>query len=93
MAEGDGFVSKFAKVQYLPGQRILQRGSNPVEVLNFSGFYTCNCINCVHNSEDHSLLYFTSAVQYMKYFIYNFTDLFLIIVQADQNQTSIVLRG
>ena len=31
-------------------------GSNPVEVLNFSGFYIRNCINCVHNCEDHSLL-------------------------------------
>ena len=27
----------------------------------------------VSNCEDHSLLDFTSAVQYMKYFIYNFT--------------------
>ena len=32
-----------------------------------------NCLNCVHNCEDQSLLNFTSAVQYMKYFIYNFT--------------------
>ena len=47
--------------------------SNPVEALNFSGFYIRNCINCVHNCEDHSLLDFTSAVQYMKCFIYNFT--------------------
>ena len=45
---------------------------NPVEVLNFSDFYIRNCINCVHNCEDHSLLDFTSAVQYMKCFIYNF---------------------
>ena len=30
-------------------------GSNPVEVLNFfSGFSLRNCINCVHNYEDHS---------------------------------------
>ena len=29
-------------------------GSNPVEVLTFSGFYIRNCINCVHNCEDHS---------------------------------------
>ena len=29
---------------------------NAVEVLNFSGFYICNCISCVHNCEDHSLL-------------------------------------
>ena len=32
-----------------------------------------NCINCFHNWENHSLLDFTSAVQHMKYFIYNFT--------------------
>ena len=31
-------------------------GSNPVEVLNFPGFYIPNCINCVHDCEDHSLL-------------------------------------
>ena len=40
-------------------------GSNPVEVLNFSG----NCKNCVHNCENHSLFDFTYAVQYMIYFI------------------------
>ena len=48
-------------------------GLNPVEVLTFSGFYTHKCINCFHNWEDHSLLDFTSAVQDMKFFIYNFT--------------------
>ena len=47
----------------------LQRGSN----LNFSGYYIRNCINCIHNCEGHSLLGFTSAVQCMKDFIYNFT--------------------
>ena len=31
-------------------------GSNPIEVLTFSGFYIRNCINCVHNCQDHSLL-------------------------------------
>ena len=36
-------------------------GSNLVEVLNFSGFL-CNCINCVHNAEDHSSFDFISAV-------------------------------
>ena len=47
-------------------------GSTPVEVLNFSGFYIRNCINCVRNCEDHSLLDLTSAVHYMKYLIYHF---------------------
>jgi len=48
-------------------------GSNPVNVLSFSGFYIRNCINCVHNCEDHSSLDFTSAVLYMKHFIYHLT--------------------
>ena len=48
-------------------------GLDPVEVLTLSGFYISNCINSFHNCKDHSLLDFTSAVQYMKYFIYNFT--------------------
>ena len=30
-------------------------GSNPVEVLTFQAFIH-NCLNCVHNCEDHSLL-------------------------------------
>ena len=55
-------------------------GSNALETLNFSGFYIRNCINCVHNYEDHSLLDFTSAVQYMKYFIYNFTLIFFFTI-------------
>ena len=36
-------------------------GSNPVEALNFSGFYIHNCMNCVHNCEDHSLLNLNSV--------------------------------
>ena len=63
-------------------------GSNALETLNFSGFYIRNCINCVHNYEDHSLLDFTFAVQYMKYFIYNFTLIFFynICNNADECQ-------
>ena len=34
-------------------------GSSPVEVLNFSGFFVCNCKNCDHNCEDHSSFEFT----------------------------------
>ena len=49
-------------------------GSNPVEVLIFSGFYYIrSCINCIHNCYDHSLLDFISAVLYMKHLIYHFT--------------------
>ena len=48
-------------------------GSNPVEVLTFSGFYIRNCINCIHNCKDHNLRDFTSAVQYMKHFINHLT--------------------
>ena len=32
-----------------------------------------NCLNCVYSYDDHSLLDFKSAVQYMKHFIYHFT--------------------
>ena len=32
------------------------RTSTGVEILNLSGFYIRNCINCVHNFEDHRLL-------------------------------------
>ena len=42
------------------------------EVLTFSGFIRY-CINCVHNCEDHSSFDFTSAVLYLKHFIYHFT--------------------
>ena len=35
----------------------------------------CTCLKCVHNCNDHSLLDFKSAVQYMKYFIYHFTSI------------------
>ena len=48
-------------------------GSNPAEVLTFSGSCIRNCKNWILNCEDLSLLDFTSAVQYMKYFIYYFT--------------------
>ena len=34
-----------------------------------------NCLNCVHNCDDHSLLDFKSAAQYMKHFIYHFTSI------------------
>ena len=46
--------------------------ANPVEVLNFSGFYIRNCKNCVYSCEDHSLCDFISAVPYMIDFIYHF---------------------
>ena len=34
-----------------------------------------NCLNCVHNCDDHSLIDFKSAVQHMKYFMYHFTSI------------------
>ena len=58
--------------------KCLDRGtfsSNPVGVLTFSGFYTQLLKYCVHNCDDHSLLDFKSAVQYMKHFIYHFTSI------------------
>ena len=45
-------------------------GTSSVEVLRFSGFYIRNCIDCFHICEDHSLLDFAPAVQYIKYFTY-----------------------
>ena len=47
-------------------------GSNPVGVLTFPGFST-QLLKCVQNCDDHSLLDFKSALQYMKYSIYRFT--------------------
>jgi len=40
-----------------------------------------NCLNCVHNCDDHSLLDFKSTVQHMKYFIYHFTNIVLLSLQ------------
>jgi len=37
--------------------------------VTFLGFYIHNCISCFYTCEDHSLLDFTSAVQYTKYSI------------------------
>ena len=45
-------------------------GSNPVEVLSSIR----NCLNCIHNCDDHSWLDFESAVQYIKHFIYHFSN-------------------
>ena len=46
--------------------------SNPVEVLTFSGFYTQLLKLRSYNCDDHGLLDFKSAVQYMKHFIDHF---------------------
>ena len=35
----------------------------------------CNCLNCIHNCDDHGSLDFKSAVQYMKHFLYHFTSI------------------
>ena len=43
-----------------------------IEAWKIQDFYIHNCINCIHNCEEHSLLDFTSAVQYLKYLVYNF---------------------
>ena len=66
-----GFVAQLVRASH---RCCKVTGSNPVDVLNFSRFYIRNYINCVHNCEDHSFLDFTSAVQYMKYFINNFSS-------------------
>ena len=65
-----GFIAQLVRVSH-HYQEVTRL--NPVEVLTFSGFYIRNCINCFHNCEHNRLLHFRSAVQYMKYFISNFT--------------------
>ena len=42
-------------------------------------------LNCVHNGDDHRLLVFKSAVQYMKHFIYHFTVIFQLNKNFFQN--------
>ena len=65
-----GFIAQLVRVS----QRYREAtGSNPIKVLTFTGFHKRNCINCFHNCEDQSLLDFTSALQFMKYFTYIFT--------------------
>ena len=39
-----------------------------------------NCLSCAHNCDDHSLLDFKSAVQYMEHFIYHFTFHILLYI-------------
>ena len=46
------------------------RVQTPLESWLFQAFIR-NCLNCVHNCDDHSLLDFKSVVQYMKHFIYH----------------------
>ena len=59
-----GFIAQLVRASH---QYREVMGSNPVEVLTFLAFL-CNCLNCVHNCDDHTLLDFKSAVQYMKVF-------------------------
>ena len=66
-----GFIAQLVRASHRYREVL---GSNPVEVLTFSGFCIRNCLNCVHNCDDHSLLDFKSAVQYMNHFIYHFTE-------------------
>ena len=46
--------------------------------------YQHNFINCVNNGEDHCLLDFTSAVQYMKCFMYNFNIQSLRLIRTNK---------
>ena len=64
----NGFMAQLVRASH---QYCEVTGSNPIEVLN-SFRLPCtqslyNCINCVHNSEDHSSFDFISAV--LKWFI------------------------
>ena len=42
-----------------------------------TGIARLNCLNCVQNCDDHGLLDFKSAVQYMKHFIFHFSSYFV----------------
>ena len=48
-----GFIAQLVRVSHRYHELT---GPNPVAVLTFSSFYICNCINCIHNCEDHRLL-------------------------------------
>ena len=66
-----GFIAQLVRAS----QRYREvTGSKSVEVLLYEASL-CNCLNCVHNCDDHSLLDFKSEVQYMKHFIYHFTSI------------------
>ena len=73
-------------------------GSNPVEVLTFSGFNMSNCITCVHNCEDHSSLYmrlifYKTKVAYIINAIYLFQDHVSIILCFTRNLIILNTRG
>ena len=85
-----GFIAHFVTASH---RYCKVNGSNPIEVLTLSGFYIRNYINCVHNCKDHSLLDFTSALQYMKYFIYNFTSAVRYVKYSIYNFTFIPHRN
>ena len=73
-------------------------GSNPVEVLTFSGFNISNCITCVHNCEDHSSLYmrlifYKTKVAYIVNAIYLFQDHVSIILCFTRNLIILNTRG
>ena len=68
-----GFIAQLVRASHRYRQ---VTGSNPVEVLTFSGLPTQLLIlNSVRHGDDHSLLDLKSAVQYMKHFIYHFTSI------------------
>ena len=64
-----GFIARLERRTSVARSRV----QTPLKAWIFSRLYIRNYLNCVHNCEDHSLLDFKSAVQYMKYFIYKFT--------------------
>ena len=69
-ANVSGFIAQLVRASHRYHK---VKGLNPVEVLICSGLYIRSWINCVHNCKDHSLLDFTSAILYIKHFIYHFT--------------------
>ena len=59
-----GFIARLVRASH---QYRKVTASNPVEVLSFSGFHIHNCINCVNNCKDHSLLDTVSMLSKLKY--------------------------
>ena len=65
-----GFIAQFVRASHRYRK---VTGSKPVKVVTFQASIRY-CLIRVHNCDDYSLLYFKSADQYLKHFIYEFTE-------------------
>ena len=69
-----GFIAQLVRASHRYARSRVQ---TPLKSWLFQAFVR-NCLNCVQNCDDHGLLDFKSAVQYMKRFIYHFTKSYLV---------------